>query len=81
MKPYEHPGRVNYVTGSLGVWTLMDYFGEPKGQPHAWPHVSCDFGNFDIAGFPKPHAYWSVTCVSVPTCVHSCLRVRACARV
>ena len=20
--------------------------------------MSCDFGNFDIAGFPKPHAYW-----------------------
>jgi hypothetical protein len=20
--------------------------------------VSCDFGNFDIAGFPKPHAWW-----------------------
>ena len=37
----------------------MDYFGEPKGQPlHAWPHVSCDFGQFDIAGHPKPHAYW-----------------------
>lgn len=25
---------------------------------HAWPHVSCDFGNFDIAGHPKPHSYW-----------------------
>lgn len=24
----------------------------------AWPYVSCDFGQFDIAGFPKPHAYW-----------------------
>jgi hypothetical protein len=33
--------------------------GEPAGQPlAAWPHVSCDFGNFDIAGHPKPHAYW-----------------------
>ncbi len=20
--------------------------------------MSCDFGQFDIAGFPKPHAYW-----------------------
>merc|ERR1739848_115687 len=39
--------------------TLMDYFGEPAGQPlNAWPHVSCDFGNFDIAGHPKSHAYW-----------------------
>ena len=37
----------------------MDYFGEPAGQPlHAWPHVSCDFGQFDISGHPKPHAYW-----------------------
>ena len=52
------PGKLSYVTGSLGVWTLMDYFGEPSGQPVAWPHVSCDFGNFDIAGFPKPNAYW-----------------------
>ena len=52
------PGLLPFVTGSLGVWTLMDYFGEPAGQPHGWPHVSCDFGQFDIAGFPKPHAYW-----------------------
>jgi hypothetical protein len=38
---------------------MQDYFGEPDGQPlHAWPHVSCDFGQFDIAGNPKPHAYW-----------------------
>eukprot|EP01043_Picozoa_sp_COSAG02_P004191 COSAG02_NODE_107_length_36312_cov_45.037942_40_plen_385_part_00 len=53
------PGTIPTVMGSLGVWTLMDYFGEPAGQPlHAWPHVSCDFGQFDIAGHPKPHAYW-----------------------
>jgi hypothetical protein len=46
-------------TPALMLQTLMDYFGEPKGQPlHAWPHVSCDFGQFDIAGFPKSHAYW-----------------------
>jgi hypothetical protein len=50
------PGRLPFVTGSLGVWTLMDYFGEPGHG--GWPHVSCDFGQFDIAGFPKPHAYW-----------------------
>ena len=55
------PGLLPYVTGSLGVWTLMDYFGEPAGQPRGWPHVSCDFGQFDIAGFPKPHAYWYAT--------------------
>ena len=35
--------------------TLFDYFGEPSG---GWPHVSSDFGQIDIAGFPKPHAYW-----------------------
>jgi hypothetical protein len=47
------------VAGSLGVWTLMDYFGEPAGTgTSGWPYVSCDFGNFDIAGFPKPHAFW-----------------------
>eukprot|EP00055_Hartaetosiga_balthica_P011807 m.55149 g.55149 ORF g.55149 m.55149 type:complete len:1043 (-) comp7742_c0_seq2:1300-4428(-) len=49
------PGLLPYVTGSLGVWTLMDYFGEPAGN---WPFVSCSYGQFDIAGFPKPHAYW-----------------------
>jgi hypothetical protein len=37
------PGLIPWVTGSLGVWTLMDYFGEPAGQPlNAWPHVRCD---------------------------------------
>jgi hypothetical protein len=37
----------------------QDYFGEPHGTgTSAWPYVSCDFGQFDIAGFPKPHAYW-----------------------
>eukprot|EP00056_Hartaetosiga_gracilis_P011561 m.175817 g.175817 ORF g.175817 m.175817 type:complete len:1026 (+) comp13521_c0_seq1:161-3238(+) len=49
------PGLLPYVTGSLGVWTLMDYFGEPAGS---WPFVSCSYGQFDLAGFPKPHAYW-----------------------
>jgi hypothetical protein len=52
------PGLLPYVSGSLGVWTLFDYFGEPKGSSSGWPHVSCSFGQFDIAGFPKPHAYW-----------------------
>ena len=42
----------------------MDYFGEPAlpgssgTGTHAWPYVSSDFGQFDIAGFPKPHAFW-----------------------
>lgn len=55
------PALLPYVAGSLGVWTLMDYFGEPHGTgTSAWPYVSSDFGQFDIAGFPKPHAYWYV---------------------
>eukprot|EP00966_Prymnesium_polylepis_P123620 2858251-Prymnesium_polylepis.1 len=53
------PGLLPYVSGSLGVWTLMDYFGEPQGTgTRAWPYVSSDFGQYDIAGFPKPHAFW-----------------------
>ena len=53
------PMKLPFVAGSLGVWTLMDYFGEPHGTgTSSWPYVSCDFGQFDIAGFPKSHAYW-----------------------
>ena len=53
------PGLLPYVAGSLGVWTLMDYFGEPHGTgSDSWPYVSSDFGQFDIAGFPKPHAFF-----------------------
>ena len=51
--------KLPFVAGSLGVWTLMDYFGEPHGTgTSSWPYVICDFGQFDIAGFPKSHAYW-----------------------
>jgi hypothetical protein len=53
------PGLLPYVSGSLGVWTLFDYFGEPNGRG-GWPKVSCSFGQFDIAGFPKPHAWWYI---------------------
>ena len=49
------PGDLPYVSGSLGVWTLFDYFGEPPGL---WPFVSSSFGQMDLAGFPKNHAYW-----------------------
>ncbi len=49
------PMALPYVAGSLGVWTLMDYFGEPPGN---WPFVSSSFGQLDLAGLPKPHAYW-----------------------
>ena len=53
------PGLLPDVAGSLGVWTLMDYFGEPAGVgTEGWPYVSSNYGQFDIAGFPKPHAYW-----------------------
>ena len=34
--------------------TLFDYFGES----HTWPNYACAFGQFDIAGDPKPHAFW-----------------------
>jgi len=52
------PGLLPFTLGSLGVWTLMDYFGEPAGTgTSGWPFVSSDFGNFDIAGFPKPRKY------------------------
>ena len=36
------------------MWTLSDYYGEPN----PWPDVSCNFGQFDLTGFPKAHAYW-----------------------
>jgi len=49
------PGEIPFVAGSLGVWTLFDYFGEP---PALWPYVSSSFGQLDLAGFPKGHAYW-----------------------
>lgn len=54
MEQQNSPGLLPFVTGSLGVWTLMDYYGEPG----SWPSVSSSYGNFDLAGFPKPHAYW-----------------------
>ena len=45
---------LTYVAGTLGVWTLMDYYGEPSN----WPHISSSFGQFDLTGYPKAHAYW-----------------------
>jgi hypothetical protein len=45
---------LTYVAGTLGVWTLMDYYGEPN----SWPHVSSSFGQFDLTGYPKAHAWW-----------------------
>ncbi|KAJ9469122.1 Beta-galactosidase BoGH2A [Diplonema papillatum] len=43
-----------FVAGSIGVWTLMDYFGESQ----SWPQVVGNFGQFDISGFPKAHSWW-----------------------
>ena len=57
------PMQLPYVAGSLGVWTLFDYFGEP-GIPNedvGWPEVSSSFGQFDLAGFPKVCG-WGVYC-------------------
>jgi len=48
------PGLLPFVAGSTGVWTLFDYFGEQQ----EWPNVVYSYGQMDIAGFPKPHAYW-----------------------
>ena len=44
-----------FVSGCM-VWTLFDYYGEPT--PYGWPHVGGSFGSIDVAGFPKPSAYW-----------------------
>jgi hypothetical protein len=43
----------DYVAGTF-VWTLHDYMGEPG----KWPHVSSSFGAIDLAGFPKPPAWF-----------------------
>jgi hypothetical protein len=42
------------VAGSLGVWTLFDYAGEPG----KWPNVVSSYGQFDYAGFAKSSASW-----------------------
>ena len=44
-----------FVAGCM-VWTLFDYYGEPS--PYGWPMVVGSFGSIDVAGFPKPSAYW-----------------------
>ena len=48
------PGLLPFVTGSLGVWTLSDYYGEPAADTDQ----SSSFGQFSISGMPKPHAWW-----------------------
>ena len=55
-----------FMAGTLGVWTLFDYLGEPssknrRGSPSdtsPWPQVSCNYGSFDLAGFAKPSAHF-----------------------
>lgn len=67
---YDESGAIlPYVSGTLGVWTLMDYLGEPMsyrrkaaqqkaGLPTTnWPQVSSSYGSFDYSGFPKPGAW------------------------
>merc|ERR1711971_640542 len=43
----------DYMSGTM-VWTLFDYYGES----HGWPHVSSQYGTFDLAGFEKGGAWW-----------------------
>eukprot|EP00947_MAST-08B_sp_MAST-8B-sp1_P004759 g4759.t1 len=54
MQGQNSPGLLPYVTGSIGVWTLGDYYGEQA----SWPGTVAGFGQFDLNGFPKPAALW-----------------------
>jgi hypothetical protein len=58
-----------YVMGTIGVWSMMDYFGEACSNKNVlnktgpgpytdWPAIFGTFGNVDIAGFAKPSAWW-----------------------
>ena len=49
------PG-VPWAVGTM-VWTLFDYYGEP---PVGGPEVSSTYGQYDLCGFPKAAAFWSV---------------------
>jgi len=49
------------------VWTLFDYYGES----HGWPNVACQYGQFDLAGFPK-----NTACVK--PCKHEHVHLHAC---
>lgn len=47
------------IAGSVGVWTLFDYAGEPGHSASSREfRVSSSFGQFDYAGFPKSAAFW-----------------------
>jgi hypothetical protein len=48
------PGHLPFVLGSSGVWTAFDYIGES----HDWPNHWSPYGQYSLAGFPKPHAFW-----------------------
>jgi len=54
MQGQNSPGLLPYVTGSIGVWTLNDYYGEQA----KWPSTVAGYGQIDLAGFPKPAAFW-----------------------
>jgi hypothetical protein len=59
----DHPvNPAGVIAGSLGVWTLFDYGGEPGN----WPIVSSSFGQWDLAGFAKSASYWCVA--PTPVC-------------
>ena len=45
------------------ISALHDYMGEPG----RWPHVSSSFGAIDLAGFPKPPAWFYRSKVSLLT--------------
>ena len=71
---------VGVIAGTLGVWTLFDYGGEPG----PWPTVSSSFGQFDYAGFPKSAAYWCTSDffllpLEVATCLTRGFGLRPCA--
>eukprot|EP01052_Picozoa_sp_SAG31_P001982 SAG31_NODE_66_length_28567_cov_30.222698_23_plen_375_part_00 len=54
MRGQNAPGLLPYVAGSIGVWTLNDYYGEQA----KWPSTVAGYGQIDLAGFPKPAAIW-----------------------
>ena len=39
----------------LGQWAMMDYYGEAY---EGWPTIIKSRGHLDVAGFPRPTAWW-----------------------
>ena len=78
-------GLLPYVAGSLGVWTLFDYMGEPVGQGRyytstdgrwGWPGISSSFGQFDRACLLSIES-WDSRMRRRPTCACLCACVTA----